>query len=156
MMITMLLLLPQWIGNKAKLANDAPSLYECFFTNECFFMNECCLWMNEWFNEWIIQCMLLLLSWYKFSVEIMQDSDAFYECVTRLTDQPTDQPTDTAYYRDARTHLKRTATVNLNVGESKRREKDKAGLIAGCSHLQSGPSVKPEVRSGCGKRAESP
>ena len=35
--------------------------------------------------------MLLLLSWYKFSDEKMQDSDAFYECVT---DQPTDQSTD--------------------------------------------------------------
>ena len=34
--------------------------------------------------------MLLLLSWYKFSDEKMQDSDAFYECVT---DQSTDQRT---------------------------------------------------------------
>ena len=51
--------------------------------------------------------MLLLLSWYKFSDEKMQDSDAFYECVTdRQTNRPTDRPTDTAYYRDARTHLK--------------------------------------------------
>ena len=38
--------------------------------------------------------MLLLLSWYEFSDEKMQDSDAFYECVTRQTDRPTDQPTD--------------------------------------------------------------
>ena len=34
----------------------------------------------------------------------MHDFDVFNECVTN---QPTDQPTDTAYYRDARTHLKR-------------------------------------------------
>ena len=33
----------------------------------------------------------------------MHDFDVFNECVT---DQQTDQPTDTAYYRDARTHLK--------------------------------------------------
>ena len=39
--------------------------------------------------------MLLLLSWYEFSDEKMQDSDAFYECVTdRQTDRQTDQPTD--------------------------------------------------------------
>ena len=51
--------------------------------------------------------MLLLLGWYNFSVEKIQDSDAFYECVTDgPTNQPTNQPTDTAYYRDARTHLK--------------------------------------------------
>ena len=50
-----------------------------------------------------MQCMLLLLSWYEFSDEKMQDSNAFYECVTR----PTNRPTDTAYYRDARTHLKK-------------------------------------------------
>ena len=38
--------------------------------------------------------MLLLLSWYEFSDEKMQDSDAFYECVTdRQTDQPTDRRT---------------------------------------------------------------
>ena len=36
-----------------------------------------------------LMVMLLLLSWYKFSVEIMQDSDAFYECVTRPTNQQT-------------------------------------------------------------------
>ena len=44
----------------------------------------------------------------------MQDSDAFYECVT---DRPTDQPTDTADYRDARTHLKKmkkTSSVLLD------------------------------------------
>ena len=36
--------------------------------------------------------MLLLLSWYKFSDEKMQDSDALYECGTdRQTDRPTDQ-----------------------------------------------------------------
>ena len=34
--------------------------------------------------------MLLLLSWYEFSDEKMQDSDAFYQCVT---DRPTDQRT---------------------------------------------------------------
>ena len=50
--------------------------------------------------------MLLLLSWYEFSDEKMQDSNAFYECVTRQTDRPTDRPTDTAYYRGVRTHLK--------------------------------------------------
>ena len=59
--------------------------------------------MNEWFNEWIIQCILLLSSWYEFSDDKMQDFDAFNECVT---DKPTNQQTDTAYYKDARTHLK--------------------------------------------------
>ena len=55
--------------------------------------------------------MLLLLSWYKFSDEKMQDSDAFCECVTDgQTNRPTDRATDTAYYRDARTHLKRKQT----------------------------------------------
>ena len=54
--------------------------------------------------------MLLLLSWYKFSDEKMQDFVAFYECVTdRQTDRQTDRPTDTAYYRDARTHLKKVS-----------------------------------------------
>ena len=48
--------------------------------------------------------MLLLLGQNHFSVEKMLDFDVFNECVT---DQPTDRPTDTAYYRDARTHLKR-------------------------------------------------
>ena len=33
----------------------------------------------------------------------MHDFDVFNECVT---DRPTDRQTDTAYYRDARTHLK--------------------------------------------------
>ena len=38
--------------------------------------------------------MLLLLSWYEFSDEKTQDSDAFYECVTdRQTDRQTDQRT---------------------------------------------------------------
>ena len=37
--------------------------------------------------------MLLLLSWYEFSDEKMQDSDAFYESVTRPTDQQTDRRT---------------------------------------------------------------
>ena len=54
--------------------------------------------------------MLLLLSWYEFSDEKMQDSNAFNECVTRPTNRPTDQQTDRqtdiASYRDARTHLK--------------------------------------------------
>ena len=37
----------------------------------------------------------------------MLDFDVFNECVTdRPTNQLTDQPTDTAYFRDARTHLK--------------------------------------------------
>ena len=47
--------------------------------------------------------MLLLLSWYEFSDEKMQDSDAFYKCIT---DRQTNRQTDTAYHRDARTHLK--------------------------------------------------
>ena len=33
--------------------------------------------------------MLLLLSWYKFSDEKIQDSDAFYVCVAGQTNQPT-------------------------------------------------------------------
>ena len=37
--------------------------------------------------------MLLLLSWYEFSDEKMQDSDAFYECVTQQTDRQTNQRT---------------------------------------------------------------
>ena len=56
--------------------------------------------------------MLLLLSWYEFSDEKMQDSDVFYECVT---DRPTDQQTDTAYCRDARTHLKRPCYYGLSL-----------------------------------------
>ena len=47
--------------------------------------------------------MLLLLGQNHFSVEKMLDFDVFNECVTN---QQTDRPTDTAYYRDARTHLK--------------------------------------------------
>ena len=47
--------------------------------------------------------MLLLLGLNHFSVEKTLDFDVFNKCVTN---QPTDQPTDTAYYRDARTHLK--------------------------------------------------
>ena len=58
--------------------------------------------------------MLLLLSWYEFSDEKMQDFDAFYKCVT---DRPTDRPTDTAYYRDARTHLKIRLQTWLLVGD---------------------------------------
>ena len=46
--------------------------------------------------------MLLLQSWCKISDEKMQDSDAFYECVT----QQTDRPMDTVYRRDASTYLK--------------------------------------------------
>ena len=38
-----------------------------------------------------------------FSVEKMHDFDVFNEYDT---DQPTNRQTDTAYYRDARTHLK--------------------------------------------------
>ena len=87
------------VGQRCVLLEWKFFLWMNVFMKECFFMNECCLWMNEWFNEWIIQCMLLLLSWYEFSDEKMQDSDAFYECVT-------DRPTDTAYCRDARTQLK--------------------------------------------------
>ena len=48
--------------------------------------------------------MLLLLGLKHFSLEKMLDFDSFNKCVT---DQPTDQPMDTAYFRDARTHLKR-------------------------------------------------
>ena len=48
--------------------------------------------------------MHLLLGQNHFSVEKMLDFDDFNECVT---DHPTDRPADTAYYRDARTHLKR-------------------------------------------------
>ena len=32
-----------------------------FLWTYVFFMKECQLWMNEWFNEWITRCMLLLL-----------------------------------------------------------------------------------------------
>ena len=53
--------------------------------------------------------MLLLLGQDHFSVEKMHEFDVFNECVT---DQPTDRPTDTAYYRDARTHLKRKRNIN--------------------------------------------
>ena len=45
--------------------------------------------------------MLLLLSWYKFPDEKLQDSDAFHECITRQTDQPTIQPMDTAYCKQS-------------------------------------------------------
>ena len=75
-----------------------------FFMNECFyewmfFMNECCLWMSEWFNQWIIHDVSLLCG------KDVRFCD-FDECVTRPTDRQTDRQTDTASYRDARTHLK--------------------------------------------------
>ena len=47
--------------------------------------------------------MLLLLDRYNFSVKKTQDPDAFYE---GITNQLSDWQTDTAYYRDARMHLK--------------------------------------------------
>ena len=56
--------------------------------------------------------MLLLLGQNHFSVEKMLDFDVFNECVT---DQQTDRPTDTAYYRDARTHLKTQSNVILTL-----------------------------------------
>ena len=57
--------------------------------------------------------MLLLLSWYKFSDEKMQDSDDFYECVTdRQSDRQTNRQTDTACYRDAGTHLEKYGYVD--------------------------------------------
>ena len=37
--------------------------------------------------------MLLLLSWYEFPVEKMQDFNAFNECATRPTDRQTDRRT---------------------------------------------------------------
>ena len=41
--------------------------------------------------------MLLLLSWYEFSDEKMQDFDVFYECVTnQQTNRPTDRRTQPA------------------------------------------------------------
>ena len=70
--------------------------------------------------------MLLLLSWYEFSDEKMQESDAFYECVTRPTNRPTDRPTDTAYYRDVRTHLKRKK--GRNTKEKGNRKERKAEI----------------------------
>ena len=48
--------------------------------------------------------MQLLLGWYHYSVKKKQYSDAFMNALP--TNQPTDKPTDTAYHRDARTHLK--------------------------------------------------
>ena len=54
------------------------------FMNECFFMN--------------VRTTFLLKK--------MHDFDVFDECVTN---QPTDQPMDAAYYRDAMTHLKTLA-----------------------------------------------
>ena len=54
--------------------------------------------------------MLLLLGQNHFSVEKMLAFDVFNECVT---DRPTDRPTDTAYYRDARTHLKTRISPSL-------------------------------------------
>ena len=40
--------------------------------------------------------------------------DVFNECVT---DRPTDRPTDTAYYRDARTHLKKVTFISAERNE---------------------------------------
>ena len=60
-------------------------------------MSECYLWVNEWFIEWISLCMLLLLGQDNFFVEIMHEFNVLNECIT----QPTDRPTDRAYYRDA-------------------------------------------------------
>ena len=54
--------------------------------------------------------MLLLLGQNHFSVEKILDFDVFNECVTnRLTNRPT----DTAYYRDARTHLKMVMIIMI-------------------------------------------
>ena len=50
------------------------------------------------FYESIYDLIDELLSLNHFSVEKMHDFDVFNECVTN-------RPTDTAYYRDARTHL---------------------------------------------------
>ena len=44
--------------------------------------------------------MLLFLGWNHFSDEKMLDFDVFDKCIT-------DRPTAAAYYRDARTNLKR-------------------------------------------------
>ena len=64
------------------------------------------LWMHV-FYEWITKCLLLLLGYNYFTVDKMH---VFDECIT---DQPTDQPTDTAYYGDARAHLKNTSDYPL-------------------------------------------
>ena len=54
------------------------------------FMNECCLWMNN-----IIFYIILYFYWVGTTFQMkMQDSDAFYECVTQPTDQPTNQSMD--------------------------------------------------------------
>ena len=50
-----------------------------------------------------------------FLMKKMLDFDVFNECVTnQQTDQSTDRPTDTAYYRDARTHLKKNDNRKSN------------------------------------------
>ena len=48
--------------------------------------------MNERMNDLMNECILLLLSWYQFSIKGIQDSDALP--TDRPTDQPTDQPMD--------------------------------------------------------------
>ena len=76
--------------------------------NKCFFMNECFLWMNEWVHEWIIECMLLALDLYHFSVEKKKQQHKILTLFMNAlpTDQPTNWPMDTAYDGDARMHLK--------------------------------------------------
>ena len=64
--------------------------------------------------------MLLLLGQNHFSVEKMLDFDVFNECVTN---RQTDRPTDTAYYSDARTHLKRRRLPNNHKKKHKTKPK---------------------------------
>ena len=69
--------------------------------------------------------MLLLLGMNHFYDEKMLDFDVFNECVT---DRPTDRPTDTAYYRDARTHLKKESFI---ITETYENFSEKESLITG-------------------------
>ena len=68
------------------------------------------LQMNECFIEWIIQYMYLLLGRYNYSWEKQKILELFINAL--LSDWPTDQPMDTAYNRDARTHLTRPTTYS--------------------------------------------
>ena len=74
-----------------------------------FYMNECHLWINKWFNEWITTCMILLLG--RTMLLLRKCRILMFLLNALLTNQPTDwltdQPMDTAYYSDTRTHLKR-------------------------------------------------
>ena len=81
-----------------------------FFYEWMFYINEC------FFYEWMsFMNGLELLFWCKNA-----RYDVFNECVTN---QQTNQPTDTAYYRDVRTHLKTRVDRKRSRTKSRKRKR---------------------------------